>query len=88
MRGPLPMKMIKGKVLIQFSHQAWQATRLNPINLQGTIKRQGEHEHLWPWRGERQSVVEVEFLHLARGTSLGSGKNPNTHHCVALKPEV
>lgn len=74
------MKMMKGKVLIQFSHPAWQATRRNPINLQGTMKRQGEHEHLRPWRRDRQSVVEAEFLHLARGTSLGIGKNPNTHH--------
>lgn len=49
-------------------------------NLQGTMKRQGEHEHLRPWRRDRQSVVEAEFLHLARGTSLGIGKNPNTHH--------
>ena len=72
MRGSLHMKMIKGKILIQFSHQAWQATRLNPINLQGTIKRQGEHERLRPWRGERQTVVEAEFLRLTRGTSLGN----------------
>lgn len=72
MRGSLYMK-IKGKTLIQFSHQAWQGTWLNPINRQGTIKRQGEHEHLWPWRGERRSMAEAgEFPCLGKGTSQGS----------------
>lgn len=78
LRETLHMKMIKGRVLIQFSHHAWQGTQQNPLNLQGTIMKPGEHEHMWPQRGERESVVQVEFLLLVRGASPGRVEKTRT----------